>query len=359
MCLESVCTALQGHEGEIIVVDNASQEGCAEMIRDRFPQAQLIANKSNTGFSKAVNLGVKQASGEYILILNPDSILPEESLVEVLRYSEKQENLGAVGCRFIDGSGTLLPECKRNFPRVQSAIFKLLGINWGYYADHLDEREAGEVDVLTGAFMFMKRELFEKMNGFDERFFMFGEDIDLSYRINLAGYKNHYCGNVTMIHFKGESSVKDLAYMKHFYGALQIFYLKHYRHHALGRSVLNFLVGLSIKFRTKVFHPGKTTVQQAHSFSYLGEREPVFKALKSVLPGSNPQMAPDEEKAGAVEDELLFFDSANISYSNIINYFDLLPKKIQKRIVSRSGEFYVGSDDPALPGETRLITGGS
>ena len=321
VCLDSVRDALEGLRGEIIVIDNASTDRNVEMIRQDFPGVDLTVNSENIGFSKAVNQGVKQAGGEFILILNPDSVLPEDGLRKILAYAETQENLGAVGCRFMDGTGALLPECKRNFPGIRSAVAKLFGLNWGYYADHIGEGEVAEVEVLTGAFMLIRRELFNRLKGFDERFFMFGEDIDLSYRIHKEGFRNRYYGKVSMIHFKGESTVRDASYLKHFYGALEIFYLKHYRHTVLGRSALKLLVAAVVRFRS------------------------------SMLPRERRS---DEPLSG----DLLLLDSRNLSFADIIGSFDIRSSQVRKRIVSRSGDFYIGSDDPSRSGVVQLTGGG-
>ena len=355
VCLESVRSSLKGLEGEVIVVDNASRDRSVEMIRQRFPEVELIENSENSGFSKAVNQGVGRARGDYVLILNPDSILPEDGLSEILIYAGKQERLGAVGCRFIDGTGTVLPECKRNFPGIRSAVFKLLGLNRGYYAHHLGDREMGEVEVLSGAFMLMRRELFSEMNGFDERFFMFGEDIDLSYRIHEAGYRNRYYGKMSMIHFKGESTPKDATYLKNFYGALEIFYLKHYRHIPPGKWILKRFVESIAWFRKRTMAVGRPSNEPVEGFVYCGDRTHIFEALKAALPGSSARVEQDVSNISSETGELILFDSENLSYSEILRSFDRLHHQVKKRIISRSGDFFVGSDDPALPGEVHLI----
>jgi GT2 family glycosyltransferase len=325
------------------------------MIRQSFPEVELIANSENLGFSKAVNQGVVRAGGEYILILNPDSVLPEDGLSEVLIYAGKQEKLGAIGCRFIDGTGTVLPECKRNFPCFRSAVFKLLGLNRGYYAHHLGDRDVGEVEVLAGAFMLMRRELFKEMNGFDERFFMFGEDIDLSYRIHQAGYRNRYYGKMSMIHFKGESTPKDATYLKNFYGALEIFYLKHYRHNPPGKWILKRFAESIAWFRKRTIAARRPSSEPLEGFAYCGDRKRIFEALKAALPGSSARVEQNVSKINIETGELILFDSENLSYSEILRSFDRLPHQVKKRIISCSGDFFVGSDDPSLPGECHLI----
>ncbi len=242
-CLLSVQKAVSKINAEIMVVDNNSKDGSREMIMTKFPNVSLIVNKDNFGFSRANNQGVEQATGEFILILNPDVILAEDTLENVLSFVEEQSNIGAVGVRFIDGTGNILPECKRNIPTIKISTHKLLGDSKNYYASHIPEKEIRKVEILTGAFMLMKREVYLKVGGFDEDYFMYGEDIDLSYKLIKSGYQNYYYGQTTIIHYKGESTVKDISYLINFYGAMQIFYKKHYN----VNSVYNLLSKFAIK----------------------------------------------------------------------------------------------------------------
>ncbi|MCK4561407.1 MAG: glycosyltransferase family 2 protein, partial [Flavobacteriaceae bacterium] len=228
-CLLSVQAASKNITTEIIVVDNNSTDVSCTVIRDKFPVVKLIENKKNVGFSKANNQGVAVAEGEFILILNPDTVIAEDTLDTVLTFADKQENLGAIGIKFIDGTGNFLPECKRNIPTIKIANQKIRGNTQKYYANHIDENKIAKVEILTGAFMLMKREGYLEVGGFDEDYFMFGEDIDLSYKLLNNGFQNYYFGETTMLHYKGESTIKDLTYLKNFYNAMQIFYKKHYK----------------------------------------------------------------------------------------------------------------------------------
>lgn len=223
---------------EIIVVDNASTDGSVEFLRREFSQLRLIINERNLGFSKANNIGIGESTGEYVLLLNPDTILQEDTLQLCVSYMDSHPKAGALGCRMIDGSGHYLPESKRGFPSPRVALFKNLGLSAlfpqsgyfnEYYLGNLNEFEVNEVDVLTGAFMLLRREALDKCGLLDEDFFMYGEDIDLSYRIKQAGYQIIYFPRTTIIHFKGESTRKQtVTYIKRFYGAMQIFANKHY-----------------------------------------------------------------------------------------------------------------------------------
>ncbi|MBK8506952.1 MAG: glycosyltransferase [Saprospiraceae bacterium] len=237
--LQSIQASVTNFRFEIIVVDNASSDGSVIFLEKDFPHIKLIENTVNLGFSKANNVGIKCSKGEFILLLNPDTILQEDTLMKVIAYMDDHPDVGALGCRMIDGSGHFLPESKRGFPSPRVALFKSLGLSAmfpgsgyfnAYYLGHLDEFEINEVDVLTGAFMLLSRKALQASGLLDEDFFMYGEDIDLSYRIKKNDFKVIYYPLTTIIHFKGESTKKQsVEYIQRFYGAMQIFARKHYR----------------------------------------------------------------------------------------------------------------------------------
>lgn len=238
LCVLSVQSALTTIDSEIIVIDNNSDDDSCEMIKSLFPNIKLIQNKENVGFPKGNNIGIAQAKGEYICILNPDTVVAEDTFVKILAFAERQENLGIIGCKLIDGSGNFLPECKRGVPTPWVAFTKMAGLYkvfpksrlFGkYYAQHLSKNETGNVDILVGAFMLMKRDLYEELGGFDEDCFMYSDDIDLSYRALKSGRFNYYFHETTIIHYKGESTLKDEIYMKRFQEAMQFFYKKHFK----------------------------------------------------------------------------------------------------------------------------------
>jgi GT2 family glycosyltransferase len=256
-CLLSVKRACTGLDAEIFVVDNRSTDGSVEMIKSQFPEIILIANNENVGFAKANNQAVARARGKYILYLNPDTIVPEDCFAQCLTYMDSHEEVGALGCRLIDGQGQFLPESKRGFPDATVAFFKISGLSSlfkksrifnQYHLGYLPEHEINEVDVLVGCFMFCRKLVIDKVGSFDEEYFMYGEDIDLSYKIRKAGYKNIYFSNTTVIHYKGESTKKgSLNYVKMFYQAMIIFAKKHFQGSKLKPYV--FLIRLAIYFR--------------------------------------------------------------------------------------------------------------
>ena len=233
-CILSVQKALEGIDSEIIVVDNASSDDSCEMMMAKFPNIKLIENATNLGFPKGNNIGVAQAKGEYICILNPDTVVAEDTFKKLLAKS-CQVSAGIIGCKLIDGTGNFLPESKRGVPTPWVAFTKIFGLykisNYfgKYYAQHVSHNESGNVDILVGAFMMMKRELYLKVGGFDENCFMYSDDIDLSYLVLKTGKSNYYFHETSVIHYKGESTVRDGTYMKRFREAMQFFYKKHFK----------------------------------------------------------------------------------------------------------------------------------
>lgn len=241
-CVLSVQRALEGIEGEIIVIDNNSADDSCAMMRNRFPNVKLIENKNNLGFPKGNNIGVAEAKGEYVCILNPDTVVAEDTFLKIFQFVNSgkvnQSDLGIVGCKLVDGTGNFLPESKRGVPTPWVAFTKIFGLYKmfpkshyfnKYYAQHLAESQTGEVDILVGAFMVLKRDLYLEVGGFDENCFMYSDDIDLSYTVQQSGRKNYYFAETSVVHYKGESTVRDGTYMKRFREAMQFFYKKHFK----------------------------------------------------------------------------------------------------------------------------------
>jgi len=270
-CLQAIYKS--DYEGpiKVIVVDNDSKDGSHEMVASEFPQVQYIANSENLGFSKANNQGIKQASSPYTLILNPDTIIQEDTLTHCARYMHAHNEVGALGVKMVDGSGAYLPESKRGFPTPLNALFKLTGLSKifsgtkffnSYYQGHLDQEETQEIEVLTGAFCFMKTELLQEIGGFDEDYFMYGEDIELSYQVKERGHKLVYYPHTQIIHFKGESTKKlSRQYLKNFYGAMGIYAGKRSGGSFVWSMILQIgilisaVVGIGKKIATSILRP--------------------------------------------------------------------------------------------------------
>jgi O-antigen biosynthesis protein len=253
-CLYAVHKAIAGMQAEVIVIDNNSSDGSVDYLQPVFTSVRFISNKENIGFGRACNQGSRQAAGKYILFLNPDTIIPENSLRDCISFLETHAEAGALGVKMLDGNGKFLKESKRAFPSPVTSLFKLAGLSRlfprskifaKYYLGHLDEQVNQEIEVLSGAFMMVKKNVLEITGGFDESFFMYGEDIDLSYRIKKAGFKNYYYASSPIIHFKGESSRKgSLNYIRLFYMAMSIFVSKHYSSGTAGLFKILLHIGI-------------------------------------------------------------------------------------------------------------------
>ncbi len=235
--LRAVEQAMQGMTGEVIVVDNLSGDDSIAFSRDRHPRVTYIENQENVGFARANNQAIMQAQGEFTLILNPDTIITPRCLQEGIQWMESHPKCGAIGARMMDANGVFLPESKRSFPTPWVSFCKIFGLSklfprspWfaKYHLRYLSDEKPQCIDILSGAYMLCRTSVLQQLGGFDGDFFMYGEDIDLSYRIVKAGYQN-WMLPTPMIHYKGESTHKDsMRYVRIFYDAMLIFYRKHF-----------------------------------------------------------------------------------------------------------------------------------
>ncbi len=256
-CLNSVRTAGNGLEYEVFVVDNNSVDGSRPMLREKFPEVRLINNSENVGFSRANNQAIREARGEYILLLNPDTVVEDSTFSRCVSYMDAHPEAGGLGVKMVDGKGHFLPESKRGLPTPAVAFYKIVGLSalfprsrmFGkYHLGYLDKDQVHEVDVLSGAFMMLRKSALDQVGLLDEDFFMYGEDIDLSYRITLGGYKNIYFPETRIIHYKGESTKKSsINYVFVFYNAMVIFARKHFSKKNAG--LFSFMIKTAVWLR--------------------------------------------------------------------------------------------------------------
>ena len=248
-CLDSVEKASEGIEAEVFVVDNNSQDDTTEVIPKHYPWVHFIANDDNLGFARANNIAIRQAKGEYVLLLNPDTIVGEQTLKEAVAFMDAHPQAGGAGVRMHNADGTLAPESRRANPTPWVSCLKMLGFTKHYYMSHLSWDEPGRIEVISGAFCLLRHKALDQIGLLDEDFFMYGEDIDLSYRLLKGGWENWYLP-YDIIHFKGESTQKSsFRYVHVFYQAMLIFFRKHYGH----LSVLyTFPVKIAIYFRAAI-----------------------------------------------------------------------------------------------------------
>lgn len=256
-CLYSVQKASVNIDCEIFVIDNNSHDGSCEMVEQEFPQVRLIRNNINKGFSAANNQAIRVANGRYVLLLNPDTVVREDTFTKSIIFMYEHPEAGALGVKMINGEGRFLPESKRALPTLKSSFFKISGISLlfpesgtfnRYYLPDIDSHETAQVEILSGAFMFLRREALDKSGFLDEDFFMYGEDIDLSYRILRSGYKNYYYPGTQIIHYKGMSTVRDnYSDLLHFYKAMRIYVKKRAEESSSKSSYLSIIPAIYLR----------------------------------------------------------------------------------------------------------------
>jgi len=270
--LGSIQKALKGIRSEIVVVDNASDDGSVEMLRRQFPQVKLIVNASNLGFAKANNIALKQARGKFLLLINPDTIMQEDTIRVMVEFLKNHPEVGLAGCKILNPDGSMEPACRRSFPTPWIAFSKIFGLSklfpktklFGKYnLTYLSSEETYQVEAVSGSFMMVRKETFEQVGGLDESFFMYGEDLDWCYRIHQAGWQIYYVHSTQIIHYKGESTRRSSIDEIHtFYEAMRLFVEKHVRSSSLFSMVLRMSIALVsfAAFLTSIVRPLKIAV---------------------------------------------------------------------------------------------------
>lgn len=273
-CLLAVKKATAGIESEIYVVDNHSNDGSVEFIAERFPDINLISSNHNNGFSHANNIAIRQCSGEYVLLLNPDTIVGERSIKEVLKFMDAHPKAGGVGVKMLNADGSCAKESRRGVPTVATSFYKMTGLCAcyphsqrfaHYYMGHLPWDKSAQIEIISGAFCMLRHSALDKIGLLDEDFFMYGEDVDLSYRLLKGGYENWYVP-VEILHYKGESAHKSsFRYVHVFYNAMLIFFRKHYGNKAAIIS-LPIKAAVVVKATITLLHMKVTAVHKSLGF---------------------------------------------------------------------------------------------
>ncbi|KAB1155004.1 glycosyltransferase family 2 protein [Flavobacterium luteum] len=358
LCVLSVQNAIQDIDAEIIVVDNNSTDDSCEMMKQRFPGIKLIENKENSGFPKGNNIGVKEAKGEYVCILNPDTVVAEDTFEKILAFVATKNNLGIVGCKLIDGAGNFLPESKRGIPTPFVALTKIFGLYklfpkskvlGKYYAQHLKESETGKVDILVGAFMMMKRDLYNEVGGFDENCFMYSDDIDLSYMILKKGKSNYYFHETSVIHYKGESTIRDEEYMKRFQQAMHFFYKKHFKVSFL----FDFFMKIGALFFTLFKKSQAVTIsRQPDEYILFSDDEKLKKTVENLL-GNKVNLVDSKTKntinsltVSSEKNTEFIFDNNFWSFKSIIaSMEEFKNSKFTFKILPKNSDYIIGSNN--------------
>ncbi len=354
--MHSVLKAAVNIETEIFVVDNNSTDGSKEYLVSKFNDVKFIWLPENVGFSKANNIALKEATGVYVLFLNPDTIVPENCFSSCIQFLKENNNNGALGIKMIDGSGHFLKESKRGFPSLTASFFKLSGLTAlfpdskffaAYYMAHLPQNKNAEVEVLAGAFMMIPKTILDKVGSFDEQFFMYGEDVDLSYRIKKAGFSNYYFADSTIIHFKGESTKKqDAKYINTFYDAMKLFVAKHYS--KFNSTVFSFLIWAIASFKKKFL-------------LFFGKKDKTKASKKSVslLIGESSKIKTNYKSSNLTEiislinqhniTEIIFCEGT-ITYAEIIKSIQTIHFPIIFKFSSGLSNSIISSNDKDLKG---------
>lgn len=350
-CILSVQKAISELDAEIIVIDNNSVDDSCAMVKRLFPNVILIENQENTGFPKGNNIGVKQAKGKYLCILNPDTVVAEDTFTKILNIKNWQLNTGIIGCKLIDGTGNFLPESKRGIPTPWVAVTKIFGLYklsdlFGkYYAQHLSENQSGKVEILVGAFMVMERALYNEIGGFDEKCFMYSDDIDLSYMVLQKGKYNYYFHETTVIHYKGESTVRDEKYMKRFQEAMQFFYKKHFK-----KSVaFDYLMKIGAFVFTKIKKNQATeSTREIDEYIIFSNEE-----LKLNLPKKQTTLTDFSQFENDTNSNIeILFDTNSITYKDLINFMNLnKSKNLTFKNYIPNSKYLIGSNNSIDRGE--------
>lgn len=369
LCVLSVQKAIQNLDAEIIVIDNNSSDDSCAMMKQRFPNIKLIENKENFGFPKGNNIAVAQAKGDFICILNPDTVVAEDTFEKIASFLAMTNNVGIVGCKLIDGTGNFLPESKRGIPTPWVAFTKIFGLYKlfpksslfnKYYAQHLNKNQTGAVDILVGAFMIMTRELYNEMKGFDENCFMYADDIDLSYRALLLQKQNYYFHETTVIHYKGESTVKDATYMKHFREFMNFFYKKHFKQSVFFNLMARF--GAFYFSIVKLFQGKVKTVVRPDLFILISDNEATKaklesklqkKVIRNTLENGKIVFSQSISKEKNVE---IILDTNYLSLSQAISFLETNNNKsFTFKLLPMQSNFIIGSNNSNDRGEVIQI----
>jgi GT2 family glycosyltransferase len=313
ICINSVLSSFSNISGEIIIIDNNSTDGTKKFIRKFKDNIVFIQNNTNLGFARANNIGSANAKGKFLLFLNPDTIISENLIENYIKFYYSKKNIGLLSCRMVDGRGDFLPESKRNTPTKLIALKKIFNLNTGYYSE-LDTYEFGKVDVLCGANIFVKKNKFNELGKFNEKYFMYGEDIELSVKSKLRGYENYYLGKNSIIHFKGESNDDYFRHLKNFYGAISIYQ----KNMGSSSHLLNILTDVFLKFVILfklISIPKKSTAKNIDFENIFLFSDKHYQTISDRFPKVKSIMKIEETK----HESSVILDPNFLSYQEIID----------------------------------------
>lgn len=356
LCLSSLQLALKDISSEIIVVDNDSRDQTNSLIQANFPDVNFIQNKTNDGFSKANNLAIKMAKGQYICLINPDTVVGSNAIKDSLSKHQSINKCGILGVRLIDGTGHFLPESKINKLNLKTATLKLIGFSKSYYNHSLGEEEEGKTATLVGAFMCFKAEDYKKVEGLDENYFMYGEDIDLSYQFLKAGFQNYYLGHQSILHFKGESTLKDKIYFQRFFDSVKLYFKKHYTNSKImiGIASLFFVIAKHFK-KNQMLKIDKKQIT-FHNIFCIGKNEHFSSLVMKHYEQEITNLTYKEALGLDFSHSMIVFNTDVLNYDDIINLMILNRNKNNFFRLKVPGQaVLIGSDSSTSQGKVLFL----
>lgn len=352
LCLESLEQATQGIDAEIIVVDNASGDNTKTLVHQYYPKVNYIQSKSNDGFSIANNKGIAEAKGEYILLINPDTVISESAIINAIRKHQSIPDCGILGVQLVDGTGHFLPESKINQLTLKVALLKFLGFPKSFYNHNLHEDDEGETATLVGAFMCFKKRDYQLVEGLDDNYFMYGEDIDLSFQFIRKGFRNYYLGKENILHFKGESTLKDKAYFKRFFASVKYYFQKHYTNSKWSVGLLSLFFVIAKWTKKSDMVKKHRIASDFNQIVCVTDSEALIGKLSERFEREVVKIKPGTFEQEVLQNDYIIFDKKCLTVDEIIQ----LMKKTSKgenffRIKPENFDVLLGSDSSTSQGE--------
>jgi GT2 family glycosyltransferase len=356
LCLESLELAIQNIDVEIIVVDNASGDNTKTLVSQNFPQVKYIQSETNDGFSIANNKGITVAKGEYIFLINPDTVISESAIKNAMLKHKSLPNCGILGVQLVDGTGHFLPESKINQLTLKVAVFKFLGLPKSFYNHNIHEDDEGETATLVGAFMCFKKKDYHLVEGLDDNYFMYGEDIDLSYQFVKKGFKNYYFGKEQILHFKGESTLKDTAYFNRFFASVKYYFQKHYTNSKWIVSLLSLFFVIAKWTKKSDMVKKHRIASDFNQIVCVTNNDDLIHKLTKHFQTEVLRHNPSTFQKTSLQNDYIIFDKNCLTFKEIIqmmkknatqeNYFRIKPSNF---------DVLLGSDSSTSQGEIILL----
>ena len=355
LCLESLEAALKDIKHEIFVVDNNSQDNTKMLTNKFFPYVNFIQNKKNTGFAKANNQAIAKVNGEYIALVNPDTVIAEDTFSILFKMADQYKDHGILGLQMQDGTGEFLPESKVNKLTPKRAAFRLLGLSNSFFNNQIPVDANNPTYTLVGAFMFFKKADYQSIEGLDESYFMYGEDIDLSHQFIKSGKQNYYIGSTSIIHFKGESTLKDTTYLNRFFKSIMIYFDKYYSHSKWMRFWVKVFFGLAKPIK-KMQSAKRTKNNQPKRVVVFSDNASVAKQMTNSFSIEVKQLSAEKIKNYSVENSIVIFDMGSLKYKDAIDFMKRYNKNNNSyRFKPKTQDVLIGSDSRTSMGEIKHL----